>query len=132
MPAPARLLQHTAEAKSFVALVKSGRATTEEVRAQIGKTTSYRRRVLLGFDALREDLTPELRATVVGLLRTHSLRYVRAKLGIPHKVIRRISKDANTSSHKTGRGRRFSDRTTRSSSCTHQGGREVYRHSTRV
>ncbi len=109
MPAPAKLLHHTAEARSFVALVKSGRATVEQVRAQIGHDTVERRKVLLGFDALREDLTKELRATVISLLRTHSLRFVRTKLGLPHKIILKISQDAHTSQHKTGRGRRFSN-----------------------
>ena len=108
MPAPAKLLHHTAEARSFVALVKSGRATVEQVRAQIGHDTVERRKVLLGFDALREDLTPELRATVINLLRKHSLRFVRVKLGLPHKIILKISREAHAPFKKIGRGRRFS------------------------
>jgi transposase-like protein len=96
------------EARSLVRMVKKGFATVEQVRRQIGENTPYRKHVLLSFDAQRADFTRELRATVITLLRTHSCRTVHAKLGIPHKIIRRISIEAHMTWRKAGRGRRIS------------------------
>ncbi len=100
-----------AEARSFFSLLKSGRATLPQIRSQIGYHTPYRRRILLCFDVLRGEVTPELRTAILSLLRANSLLAVSHKLSVPYKVVRKVSKEGHARFHKIGRGRKLASET---------------------
>lgn len=55
----------------------------------------------------RRTVTPELRKAVLVMLRKNSILNVKRRFSLPHKLVRRISKEAKASFSKIGRGRRI-------------------------
>jgi len=70
--------------------------TVDQVRAEIGTATPFRRETLIYFDALNGTLSPVVRLMVAKLLRRHHRRRIFAMFpAIPRKVIEEISESSN-------------------------------------
>jgi hypothetical protein len=81
------------EAAGFLRLVRQGRMTADEVRAEIGTATPFRKETLIHFDGLCGTVSSEVRLMVAKLLRRYRRREVRKMFpSIPPKMIEQIAK----------------------------------------